>query len=239
VIGVNVANLLDSQLISFIVPAQAVIDLLDHAKGKKSPTPAELFDDLAQQLRTNSTDTLAFFPKDNLPVQSFGHFQAVGKPGEFARCYATNEKEAGKLYHIEKYGCYFKDSTFVTEDLLLERWSFSHWHITSTDLGALRFASLEQSLLVAQDDTSGTNRLHKKRWACEDRIVSLTGGRAKAVICMREYSRFKGLYDIKLELLTLAAPGEAMFSTLWLTGFGYPESMALARRFMESIVWKP
>lgn len=239
VFGVNVSNLLNSQLISFIVPATAAVALVERAKRKKTPTAANLFDDLTQQLRLNSTETLALFPKGKMPFQLFGHFQAAAKPGDFARCYATNEKEADKLYRLEQYGCYFKDNTYVANDLYLGRWSFSHWHIMAPNLGALRFASLEQSMLVAKDDTSATNRIQKKRWACQDSIVTLSGTRAKAVLCMRRYSRFEGIYDIKLELVTLADPGDAMLSTLWLTGFGYPESMALAHQFMEAIVWKP
>ncbi len=239
VFGVNVSNLRDSQLISFVVPAKAVVALIERSRNTKVPTVKDLFEDLSQQLRLNSIETLALFPNSNLPVVSFGHFQAAAKPGDFARCYATNEKEADKLYNIEKYGCYFKDNTFVANDLYLGRWSFSQWHIMAPNLGALRFASLEQSMMVAYDDTSATNRIHKKRWACQDRIVALSGTRAKAVLCLRRYSRLGGLYDTKLQLVTLADPGDAMLSTLFLAGFGYPESMALARRFMESTAWKP
>lgn len=239
VFGVNVANLNDSQLISFVVPATAVVALLERAGETKALTEAELFEDISRQLRLSSTETLAFFPKDNLPAQQFGRFHAPSKPGNFARCYAINEKDADKLYLDEWYSCSFKDSVYVADDLYLGSWSFRHLHIKAPDLGALRFASLEESMLKPKDDTKSTNRIHKSRWACQDRIVLLSGGRAKSVLCLRRYSRFEGLYDMELRLATLADPGEALLSTLSFTGLGYSESMALARRFMEAIVWKP
>lgn len=238
VFGVNVANLRSSQLISFIVPATAVAALIERAQKTKAPTAADLFIDLSNQLRASSTETLALFPAGSLPVQQFGPFIAPAKPGDFAQCYATNEREADKLYHDANYGCYFKDVTYVAKDLSLGYWSFSHQHIKAPDLGALRFASLEESMQGPGDDTTAANRIHKAKWACQNRIVNLSGGRAKAALCLRRYKRFEGLYDIDLKLVTLEDPGEALHSSLSINGFGYSESMVLVRRFMEAIVWK-
>jgi len=239
VFGVNVANLRDAQLISFIVPASAAVALIERAEKVKMPTEKDLFNDLAHQLQMNSKDVLALFPAGNLPVEMFGRFSAPAKPGDFAHCYATNEKEADKLYHVDKYGCYFKDFTFVAHDLYMGRWAFNYSHINAPDFGAMRFASLEESLLGTSDDTSATNLIHKTRWTCQNHIVALSGGRAKAVLCLRRYSRFEGLYDIELKLATLTDSKEALLSSLELYGLGYSDSMALVHRFMESVTWKP
>ena len=239
VFGVNVASLRSSQLISFVVPAKEAIALVERAQIAKAPTTADLMLDLTRQLQTNSTDALGLLSAVALPVQSFGHFQAPADPGKFARCYGTNEKEADKLYRVAQYRCRFKDASYVADGLYLGSWSFSHQHIKAPDLGALRFASLQESLLEPGDDTSATNRTHKTRWSCQNRVVALSGGRAKAVLCLRRYSKFDGLYDVELKLTTLTDPAETLLSSLTLDGFGYPESMVFVRRFMEAITWKP
>ena len=239
VFGVNVASLRSSQLISFVVPAKEAVALVERAQKTKAPTTADLVLDLTRQLQLSATETLGLLSATALPVQPFGRFQAPADPGKFARCYGTNEKEADKLYRVAQYGCRFKDASYVANGLYLGSWSFSHRHIRAPDLGALRFASLQESLLEPGDDTSPTSRTHKTRWACQDRIVALSGGRAKAVLCLRRYSKFEGLYDVDLKLTTLTDPGEALLSSLTLDGFGYPESMAFVRRFMEAIAWKP
>lgn len=238
VFGVNVAHLGGSQLVSFVVPATAVVALLERAQKAKAPTASDLFVYLSHQLQSNSTETLALFPAGKLPVQQFGPFHAPANPGDFARCGATNEKEADKLYRSAQYSCRFKDYTYVANDLSVGYWGFSHRHIKAPYLGALRFASLEESMLEPGDDTSAATRIHKAKWACQDRIVALPGGRAKAALCLRRYKRFEGLYDIELKLATLADPGEALVSSFWLHGFGYTESLVLVRRFMEAIAWK-
>jgi S1-C subfamily serine protease len=239
VFGVNVASLRSSQLISFVVPAKEAVVLVERAQKAKAPTIADLILDLTHQLQVNSTETLGLLSAAALPVQPFGRFQAPADPGKFARCYGTNEKEADKLYRVAQYGCRVKDASYVASGLYLGNWSFSHRHIRAPDLGGLRFASLQESLLEPGDDTSPTNRIHKTRWKCQDRIVALSGGRAKAILCLRRYSKFEGLYDVDLKLTTLADPGEALLSSLTLDGFGYPESMVFVRRFMETIAWKP
>ncbi|MDK9704910.1 MAG: serine protease [Sulfuritalea sp.] len=239
VFGVNVASLRSSQLISFVVPAKEAVALVERAQKTKAPTTADLVLDLTRQLQLSATETLGLLSAAALPVQPFGRVQAPADPGKFARCYGTNEKEADKLYRVAQYGCRFKDASYVANGLYLGSWSFSHRHIRAPDLGALRFASLQESLLEPGDDTSPTSRTHKTRWACQDRIVALSGGRAKAVLCLRRYSKFEGLYDVDLKLTTLSDPGEALLSSLTLDGFGYPESMAFVRRFMDAIAWKP
>ena len=239
VFGVNVASLRSSQLISFVVPAREAVALIERAQKTKAPANAELMLDLARQLQSNSAETLALLPPAALPVQALGRFHAPADPGKFARCFGMDDKEADKLYRVAYYSCRFKDATYVASGLHLGQWSFIHRHITAPDLGPLRFASLQESLLASADDTTATSRIHKTRWACQDRVVALSEGRAKAVLCLRRYSKFDGLYDIELKLATLTVPGEALISSLSLEGFGYPESMQFVRRFMEAITWKP
>lgn len=239
VFGVNVASLRSTQLISLIVPATAAVALLNRVRKMTPPSAEELFKDLTRQLQANSAATLAFLPGGNLPVQHLGRFQAPGNPGDFARCSARNERDADKLYRAEQYGCHFKDETFVANGLYMGHWLFAHRHVQAPDLGALRFSHLEQSLLRPGDGTTPTNRIHKTRWTCQNRIVTLSGTRAKAVLCLRRYVRFEGLYDLELKLATLESSGEALISSLGLYGFGYPESMTFARHYLEAIAWKP
>jgi hypothetical protein len=238
VFGVNVANLRGSQLISFVVPAREVVALLGRAQKAKGPTTADLVLDLGRQLQLNSAETLGLFPVGALAVQSFGRFRAPSDPGSFARCNGLNDKNPEKLFRVTYYGCNFKDATHVASGLNLGQWSFIHRHLVASDLGSLRFASLEESLLEPDDDTSAASRIHKTRWSCQSRILALPGGRAKAVLCLRRYSKFEGLYDVELKLATLNDPEQVLLSSLSLEGFGYPESMQLVQRFMGAITWK-
>ena len=239
VFGVNVAYQDDSQLISFVVPASAVSALVERPRQAAAPTTAALFDDLGRQLRRYSTETIAAWPAGALPVQRIGRFSAPGKPGEFARCSAEDENDPDVLYRTTMSRCESKDEIYVDEDLSLGGWKFTHRQIRAPDFGAMRFASLEQSLLTPWDDDSTASRLYKTRWSCQDRIVALRGGPAKAVLCLRRYSRFEGLYDVNLKIATLGEPGDALISRLGIHGFGYPESMALAQRFMDAVSWAP
>ena len=239
VFGVNVSSMRDSQLISFVVPASAVTALLARAKNISAPTATVLFDELAMQLKQGAIETLNLFPQGNLPVQNFGHFQVPTNPGKFAQCNASNDNDADKLYSTEMSWCDFKDTTYVQRDLFVGSWTFVNRHISAPDFGPMRLASLAEGFIKPDDDTSRSSRTHKKRWACQSKIVSLAGTRAKTVLCLRRYSQFEDLYDIRMRLVTLDVPNEALVSSLFFDGFPYPEAMALMQRFMGAIVWKP
>lgn len=239
VFGVNVSSLRNSQMISFVVPSRFVAPLVAKAQKYGIRTSKDLFSDLNLQLLQNSKVILGLFPEDSLPVQRFGQFLAPAKPGDFARCYAANDKESDKLYSADIAGCRFKDMTYVTDNLNVGSWMVNYRHVKSAKLGALRFASLIESMMEGDDDTSATNRLHKSAWSCQTRLVTSTGTRLKSVLCLRRYTRFEGLYDIQLKMATIDVVGESLVTDLTLTGFAYPESMALTKRFMESVIWKP
>jgi len=239
VFGINVSHLRDSQMISFVVPSRFAIPLVEKAQKIGSSTAKDIFKELNQQLKSNSSQTLELFPQESLPVQRLGQFEAPARPGDFARCFADNEKEADKLYAIEVAGCNFKDQTYVNKDLYLGGWAFSYSHITAPDLGAIRFASLQEAMMHVTDDTSAANRLHKTHWSCRDNVVNSSGTRTKSVLCLRRYLRFETLYDIELKMATIDNSGETLVTNLSLTGFAYPESMAFSKRFMEAISWKP
>ncbi len=239
VFGVNYASLRSTQSIGLVVPATAAIALLRRAQETLPPAADALFSDLVRQLLANSAAALDFQPGEKLAVQHFGRFQAPGDPGKFARCAAMSERDADKLYRVEQYGCHFKDETFVANGLHMGHWFFTHRYVQAPDLGPQRFSRLVESLLRPGDGVTPTNRLHKTRWHCQSRIVSLSGTRGKTALCLRRYSRFSGLYDIELKLATLGNTREALLSSLSLYGFGYPESMLFTRRYLEAITWQP
>ena len=239
VFGVNFASLRSTQSISLVVPATAAMALVQRAQETLPPAADALFADLVRQLLANSAAALTFLPGENLPVQHLGRFQAPGDPGKFARCAAMSERDADKLYRIEQYGCHFKDETFVANGLHMGHWFFTHRFVQAPELGPQRFAHLLESLLRPGTGVTPTNRIHKTRWSCQSRIVSLSGTRAKAALCLRRYIRFAGLYDIELKLATLGDSREALLSSLNLYGFGYPEALLFTRRYMEAITWQP
>ena len=67
--------------------------------------------------------------------------------------------------------------------------------------------------------------------------VSVSVGAVRAVLCVRGYKRFEGLYDMRLKVLTLDRSSEALVSSLALNGVGYESGLDFARKFLERITW--
>ena len=62
---------------------------------------------------------------------------------------------------------------------------------------------------------------------------------SKVTFCLRAYRKFDGLYDVFQQSFALRNDNELLESTLSLSGVSAENARAFARKFQESITWKP
>jgi serine protease Do len=234
VYGVNVASRRDGQLVSLMVPAKYARQLLDTA-AKADQTEADLRAVVGTQLRAHGESLMQAVLGGRMTAEKFDEFTLPGKIGELMQCSASTNRETDKAYSVDTYNCYLPSSLYIDPRLQTGTVAFRHNVLRSAKLGALRFASLQESRF---DSRSGAHdRKHHTRYACHDSVVTLKGTRAKLVICGRAYKRFTGLYDVFARLATLDSSKRALHSTLNMQGVPFDAAMSFARRYVESIEW--
>jgi hypothetical protein len=104
----------------------------------------------------------------------------------------------------------------------------------STDkLDPIRFSRvLQRSFEMQYEDSFDVPEEHYGKYACKDAIVQIKNQKAKAAICLRSYRKFKGLYDIRLKIVTLRPEKRALASNLFLNGFSYEDGMRMVEFYM-------
>jgi S1-C subfamily serine protease len=234
VFGVNVARLVGSQLVSFLVPGEFAARLLDAAAAGGAPPRFE--DEVRAQLVAHQATLMKRLAAAPLPVARFGRYEAPDSPGPFVRCWGRAENDAARPYALDAKVCVPEFRLFVSDELQTGDLRFSHTVLRSRSLGALRFARLVEDRFGA-DGFEYANRKDFTGYRCRDDFVTRDLGAVRAVLCVRGYKRFEGLYDMRLKVLTLDRSSEALVSTLVLNGVGYESGLEFARRYLERITW--
>jgi hypothetical protein len=235
VFGVNVARLVESQLVSFLVPGEFAAQLLRTAAAG---APAKRFqDEVREQLLGHQATLMQRLLAAPLPVARFGRYEAPDSPGPFVRCWGRAENDETKPYEMDAKICVPEFRLFVSDELQTGDLRFGHTVLRSRSLGALRFASLLESRFGAGGFDGYAARKDFTGYRCRDDFVAGAAGTVRAVLCVRAYKQFEGLYDMRLRVLTLDRSSEALVSNLALNGVGYDSGLEFARRYLERITW--
>jgi S1-C subfamily serine protease len=236
VFGVNVARLVASQLVSFLVPGEYAAKLLESAAAAEG-RPKRFQDEVRAQLVEHQAMLMQRLLAAPLPVARFGRYEAPDSPGPFVRCWGRADNEETKPYEVDAKICVPEFRVFVSDDLQTGDLRFGHTVLRSRGLGAVRFAGLLEGRFGAEGADGYANKKDLTAYRCRDDFVARDAGAVRAVLCVRGYKRFEGLYDVRLRVLTLDSASEALLSSLALNGVGYESGLAFARRYLERITW--
>jgi hypothetical protein len=105
--------------------------------------------------------------------------------------------------------------------------NYSHYVLTTSKLDAWRFAG-RLSALTAAPVRMGSSR-HVAPYACEDRIVGLTGFDAGLLVCTRRYRKLEGLHDFAVRVTSLNSSKQGFASHLDIYGVEFEPGMWFIR----------
>ena len=111
VVGINVAT--EGNQISFLVPAERAVALLDKtAKGEMRP-PASFLADVGRQIHDNQSRYLAGMFEAKTPRVALAPYDLPTKPAEFFRCWADAVRRKELPYVSVTHDCSTDDYIFV------------------------------------------------------------------------------------------------------------------------------
>ena len=236
VVGINVAT--EGEQISFLVPAERAVALLEKTAKVDHPPPASFLAEVGGQIQANQKRYLAGMFAEKSAAVALGPYNLPTKPAEFFRCWADALRRQELPYVAVTHDCSTDDYIFVSSEQSSGIVRFYHQLLTTGELNPARFFTLYSGQFQAGNVAMFGNEEEVTPFRCQTRNAATQGGKFKAVLCARQYIKLPGLYDAIFKAATLGSRNAGLVTTLALSGVTFDNVQLLTRRYMENIQWR-
>ncbi len=237
VAGINVAKRLDGELVSFLVPIRYAQQLLQKVTANTVP-PKDFTAVVTQQLLAHQKAMVDQLLAGPLTLKPMGPYEVPVRETEQMRCWGESTAQSAsardKPFAVDTTACSMESSVFVTGALQTGQVGIRHQFLRSVGLDPIRFAQLASASFKNEAFGSYTDsRMTAPQ--CTEQFVDNKHMPLRAVLCVRAYRKFAGLYDFSL--LTSSTDDSLMNlqSRLDARGVSYDNGMRTARAFLESL----
>lgn len=235
VVGINVATA--GNQLSFLVPAENASVLLVRAGDAEPVDPAVLLEQVGRQVTMYQEAYLNGMFDDAVESVELGPFLAPTQPAPFFLCHGGGTRPSDLPYRTATHQCSTDDYIFIAGDQSTGLVELTHELITTTSLNSFRFGAL-YTRTFSRDNTPYGVEEHVTSWRCRTRNVRNDTTPLRAVLCVRAYRKFDGLFDAVLKTAVLGRRDAGLVSTLTLYGVSYASIETLTSRYLKHITWR-
>lgn len=237
VAGINVSKRLDGELVSFLVPARYAQQLLEQAARLVKP-PKDFKPVVTTQLLAHQDAMLARLLATPLSLKAMGPYRVPVRESEQMRCWGRSNVKADKPYTIDNTSCAMESAIFISGALQTGQVSMRHEFLRSSELGALRFAELA-STSFKNESFGNYKSAHLTGPHCTEQFVRNASLPLRALVCVRAYRKFPGLYDFALLAASTDEPLMNLQSRIDARGVSYANGLRVTRTFLEALSRTP
>jgi hypothetical protein len=233
VAGVNVSKRLDGELVSFLVPARYAQDLLKKITPDSRP-PKDFNTIVAQQLLAHQKAMVDQLLATPLTMKAMGPYMVPVRESEQMRCWGRSSVKADKPFSVDITNCSMESAIFVSGSLQTGAIGIRHQFMRSTGLNAVRFAQLSSASF--KNEAFGSYKdVRLTGPQCTEMFVKNQTLPLRAVLCVRAYRKFAGLYDFALLTASTDEGLMNLQSRLDARGVSYENGMRATRAFLEAL----
>ncbi|MDX2121589.1 MAG: serine protease [Gemmatimonadota bacterium] len=232
VVGVNVSTA--GEQVSFLVPVDRVIALVDEATRPGYVRPDSLLRTVAQQLLSYQDTYLARLFADSARTVTLGGYQVPTEPAPFFKCWGDASHSRTRPYETIEHQCSTDDYVFISGEQSSGVLTLQHTVLSTRDLNRFRFYSLLTSQFSGDGFAfQGREVVTPRR--CTSGNVRQPGLALATVFCTRRYRKLDGLYDVFFKAATLGDPSSGLITTLTLSGVTFENARRVVERFLASL----
>jgi len=232
VAGVNVSKRLDGELVSFLVPVRYVQELLKKVTPQAKPLK-DFSLVVGQQLLAHQSVIVDKLLEGPLTMKTLGPYRVPVRESDQVRCWGRSNAKPDIPYAVDEMNCQTESAVYVSGQLQTGQVAIRHAYTRSLDLGALRFSELVSRNFKNQ--AGGPKNAQLTGPACNEDFVSNKNLPLRAVLCVRAYRKFSGLYDF---ILLTASTDQSLVnlqSRIETRGVSYENGLRVSRLFLESL----
>jgi serine protease Do len=233
VAGVNVAKRRDGELVSFLVPARFVKQLLNTVAQQKK-VPADFKAVIGQQLMAHQqllSEKLKALP---LGFKTLGRYPVPVWESDQMRCWGRSDEQADNTITADTVECLMDSSLFISANLQMGAISLRHQLIQNRRLNAIRFARVVSASF--KNESFGNHRDTRVTGPeCQEMFIKNTWMPLRAVLCVRAYRQFQGLYDFSLLTSSTSHSLSNLQSRFDTFGVSYANGLQINKLLLEAL----
>lgn len=234
VLGVNVATRRDGEQVSFLVPAEFVVALLERSR-KAPPITQAVYPQLAEQLLAHQAALTDRFVADKWRGAGHPRYLIPVPQETFMRCWGQGSPQEARGLQFERSDCAMDSRVFVNGSLLTGHMSVRHETYDGHKLGALRFA--ERYSGSFRNEFFGADSAALTAPKCHEGTVDRQGLPMRSVMCMRAYKKLPGLYTMSLLVATLDQSDAGALGRFDAYGVSFDNASRLAAHYLDGFAW--
>ena len=233
VAGINVSKRRDGEAVSFLVPVRYAQDLL--ARVARQAHPPRNFNPLiAQQLLAHQREMIDRLLAEPLTVKSMGPYLVPVRESQQLRCWGRSNFRAEAEFTVDAVSCAMEAAIYVSDSQQTGHVSMTHRYLRSPSLHPLQFAALASSRFRV-DGIGSARDTRLTRPACSEQFVHTATLPVRAVVCVRAYRKFAGLYNFTLLSASTDDAHASLQSRLDLAGVSYENGTRATRAFLAAL----
>lgn len=230
VIGINVARRVDGEQVSFLVPAEYAITLLERGRNAP-PMKGAAHAEMTRQLLEHQELLTKRFMQQGWKSATHTRYKVPVPPDRFMRCWgATHPSTTGGL-DFEESQCVMDTRIFVGR-YTTGAISVRHESYDGGKLGTLRFYN-RHSASFQNEDFTRLGGVHMTKPQCRERFVEHDGLPVRAVACMRAYKKLPQLYDVAVLVATLDQNRAGVQGRFDAHGVSFDNALKLIQHYLD------
>jgi serine protease Do len=233
VAGVNVAHRRDGELVSFLVPAIYVQQLLARVTSEMT-APTDFKPIIGEQLLQHQSamvDTLLDKP---FSIKQLGPYSVPVRESDQVRCWGNSDSSAKKAYTVASINCSMESAIFVSGDLQTGHVTMRHQYARNRKLNSLQFSQLASQMFADQVYSTAKSDTITPA-ACTESFVTHNAISLRALVCTEAYHKFKDLYDFTLITASTDDSQMSLQSLINIQGVSYANGTRLIEQFIQGI----
>lgn len=235
VVGVNVSKRLDGDLLSFLIPAEFAINLLQRA-ATAEPITKPAHAEVAKQLLAHQEVLVQRFTQTPFKLQNHGAYRVPVLADALARCWGQERPARETSYDLDSTDCQMDSHLFVDQfNTGFVRLRYESY--ATTRLDPLRFSVLYSSSFKNESLMQRSNR-HLSGVECSERFIESGGMPMRAVVCMNAYRKFSEIYDLVVLLATVNQPQRGILARLDVRGLSFENGLKVAEHYLAGFKWE-
>ena len=234
VIGINVARRVDGEQVSFLVPASFAVALLERGRDA-APIKGPAYATVSEQLMQHQTALTQRFIAQGWKTATHPRYRVPVPSDTFMRCWGSSDPSRTGGLDLERSDCVMDTRIFVG-DYTTGAIGVRHESYDGAKLGALRFAA-RYSASFRNENFGRLRSEHQTKPQCAEDFIDRGGLPLRAVVCLREYKKLPGLFDLSVLVATLDQTQAGVQGRFDAQGLSFVNAQKLAKHYLEAYAW--